>query len=204
MGLITINSSSGAPTAPPIGFPYRPPTGCPYGPSYGPPRSSMHLGPFSIVFFFSYDSLFVQGDPKCSRDGQGPQYLTNKKNKCSYSLFSFPFPSLLFFLSLSSFFPLFPSFFLFSFFSFFLFFQGGPWAPLEAPRITGPSKKVRVDTPVSGPAPPPLLVPLTHQFFIVPEGINSIGDYNSQWVGVVCVSVCVPVCPHFFSRFTIG
>ena len=87
-----------------------------------------------------------------SRDGQGPQYLTNKKNKCSYSLFSFPFsfPSFFSFLfpPFFPFFPFFPSFFLFSFF---LFFQGGPRAPLEAPRITGPSKKVRVDTPVSGP-----------------------------------------------------
>ena len=36
----------------------------------------------------------------------------------------------------------------------------------------------------------------------VADGINSVGDYNLSRVGVVCLFVCV--CPHFFSRFTMG
>ena len=41
---------------------------------------------------------------------------------------------------------------------------------------------------------------------IVPDGINSVGDYNFSRVGVVCVCVClfVCLCPHLFSCFTIG
>ena len=37
----------------------------------------------------------------------------------------------------------------------------------------------------------------------VPNGINSVGDYNLRWVGVLCLSVSVCVCvPTFFSRLT--
>ena len=36
----------------------------------------------------------------------------------------------------------------------------------------------------------------------VPDGINSVGDYNSSRVGVVCLSVSV--CPHFFFTFHDG
>jgi len=32
----------------------------------------------------------------------------------------------------------------------------------------------------------------------VADGINSVGDYNSSRVGVVCLSVCVSVSPLFF------
>ena len=39
--------------------------------------------------------------------------------------------------------------------------------------------------------------------FFVADGINSVGDYNSP-PGGCRLSVCVSVCPHFFSRFTIG
>ena len=78
MGLITINSSSGAPMAPPTGFPYRPPTSCPYGPPTGPPTGPhngpprsrapweltfMHLGPFSIVFSFHITVYLSRGAP---------------------------------------------------------------------------------------------------------------------------------------------
>ena len=40
------------------------------------------------------------------------------------------------------------------------------------------------------------------QRFFVPDGINSVGDYNSRWVGVVVVVVVV--CRHFFKTFTMG
>ena len=40
-------------------------------------------------------------------------------------------------------------------------------------------------------------------FSFVPDGINSVGDYNSSLVGVVCLFVCLCV-PTFFSCFTIG
>jgi len=69
-----------------------------------------------------------------------------------FSFFLSLFLPFLFFLSLFSFFfPFSPFFPLFFFPLFYFFFQGGPRAPLEAPRITGPSKKVRVDTPISSP-----------------------------------------------------
>ena len=47
------------------------------------------------------------------------------------------------------------------------------------------------------------LRPEEEQVF-VPDGINSVGDYSSRWVGVVCLSVCLSVCPLFFSLFTMG
>ena len=37
----------------------------------------------------------------------------------------------------------------------------------------------------------------------VPDGINSVGDYNSPRVGVVVVVVVV-VCPPFLKSFTMG
>ena len=41
--------------------------------------------------------------------------------------------------------------------------------------------------------------------FFVADGINSVGDYNSPPGGCrLYVCVCLYVCPHFFSRFTIG
>ena len=40
-------------------------------------------------------------------------------------------------------------------------------------------------------------------FIFVADGINSVGDYNSP-PGGCRLSVCLCVCPHFFSRFTIG
>ena len=44
---------------------------------------------------------------------------------------------------------------------------------------------------------------LFSKLFFVADGINSVGDYNSS-PGGCCLSVSVCVCPHFFSRFTIG
>ena len=39
----------------------------------------------------------------------------------------------------------------------------------------------------------------------VPDGINSVGDYNSPRVGVVVVVVVVVVvCPPFLKSFTMG
>ena len=35
-----------------------------------------------------------------------------------------------------------------------------------------------------------------------PDGINSVGDYNSTWVGIVCLSCFCRVCPHFLDAFT--
>ena len=55
----------------------------------------------------------------------------------------------------------------------------------------------------NGASKPPFLVALCQ--LIVLDGINSVGDYNSQWVGVVCVCVCVCVClSPLFSHFTMG
>ena len=49
------------------------------------------------------------------------------------------------------------------------------------------------------------------KMIFVANGINSVGDYNSSPGGCrrrrrlsVCLTVCVSVCPHFFSRFTMG
>ena len=46
---------------------------------------------------------------------------------------------------------------------------------------------------------------LSNVLIFVADGINSVGDYNSSPGGCrLSVCLCVCVCPHFFSRFTMG
>ena len=45
--------------------------------------------------------------------------------------------------------------------------------------------------------------PLKEVIF-VPDGINSVGDYSLQWVGVVCVCVSVPAFFTFHNGITLN
>ena len=85
----------------------------------------------------------------------------------------------------------------------------GEFASLEAIRRTGqirvPEPTVVEDYPDGKFVRYPGIRRIELSNIFVADGINSVGDYNSFPGGCrLSVCLCVSVCPHFFSRFTMG